>query len=488
MLQRLTQRLKNEPFLWTTLLFAGIIYGLISFVNHYCFRTYTLDLGAYTNALYDYAHFSANDSSAFKAVPENLLADHFDLYLPLFSPLSYLFGTYTLLIVQVIATLGGAVGIYRYFEHTQPETNMRKFALIYFLLFFGVFAAFSFDYHSNVVATMLVPWLLLAFQKRRIITIGILVLLILIAKENMALWMIFIGIGLAVNHYRDKHLRYAALGIAVFSVAYFILITGIVMPALSNTGKYPHFHYSVLGEGSGEALKHLLAHPIDSFRLLFVNHTGIPANNFVKAELWIVLAVSGIFCLRKPVYLFMLIPVLAQKLFHDNVAMWGINQHYAVEFAPILAIGTFEAIAVIKKDRWRKIAAFTAVVCSFACAIRVMDNTIAYAEKARVRVYKAAHYSREFSVDEAYAIINRIPDDAVVSAQSAFVPHLALRESIYQFPVIRDASYILLSPVDNPYPLSQDLYSQKKDSLLNTPDWRIVIQNKSFILLKKKQS
>ena len=151
MLQRLTNRLKNEPFLWTALLLAGVVYGLISLVNHYYFRTYTLDLGAYTNALYDYAHFSANDSSAFNEAPENLLADHFDLYLPLFSPLSYLFGTYTLLIVQLIATLAGAIGVYRYFEYTHPQQNIRKFALIYFLLFFGVFAAFSFDYHSNVV-------------------------------------------------------------------------------------------------------------------------------------------------------------------------------------------------------------------------------------------------------------------------------------------------------------------------------------------------
>lgn len=487
MLQHLTRRLKKEPFLFVALLLAGVIYGLISFVNHYYFRTYTLDLGAYTNALYDYAHLGANDSSAFKEIPENLLADHFDLYLPLFSPLSYLFGTYTLLIVQLIATLAGAVGVYRYFEYTHPEHNIRKFALVYFLLFFGVFAAFSFDYHSNVVATMLVPWLLLAFQKRHLITAGILVLLIIVAKENLALWMTFIGLGLAVQHFRDKRLRYLALGIAVFSVVYFILITGLVMPALSNTGKYPHFHYSVLGENSGAALKQLLSHPIDSFRLLFVNHTNIAANNYVKAELWIVLAVSGLFCLRKPVYLFMLIPVLAQKLYHDNVAMWGINQHYAVEFAPLLAIGTFEAIAAFRKDRWRKIAAYTAVICSFACVIRVMDNTIAYAEKARIRVYKAAHYSREFPVGEAYAVMQRIPDDAIVSAQSAFLPHLALRESIYQFPVIRDASFILLSPIDNPYPLSQEQFLQKKDSLLNTPEWRVVIQNKSFILLQKKQ-
>lgn len=485
---RLFSRFRKDPFLWSALLVAAVVYALISFVNQYCFRTYTLDLGAYTNALYDYAHFSWNDSSAFREVPENLLADHFDLYLPLISPLVYLFGTYTLLIVQLVAVLIGGVGVYRYIAFRFPGTQLKRSALLYFLLFFGIFAAFSFDYHSNVVATMLVPWLLLAFRKRQLRRIVLLSFFFLVAKENMALWLVFIGFGLCFLHFKDKQLRYLALSISGISVLYFVLITGVVMPALSNTGIYPHFQYSALGSNFGEAAIHLVTHPIDSFHLLFVNHTVFPGNDYVKAEFWIVIAVSGCFCLRKPVYLFMLLPVVAQKLFNDQGALWGINQHYAVEFAPLLAIGTFESIATFRTIRWRRIASVTAVVCSLACAIRVMDHTVAYAEKARIRIYKAAHYSREFPIDAAYRVLGKIPDDAVVSAQSAFVPHLALRESVYQFPIIRDADYILLSPSDNPYPLTAEQFTQKKDSLANSSGWNVVIQNASFILLKKRHS
>jgi uncharacterized membrane protein len=485
---RFFSRFRKDPFLWWSLLTAAVVYALISFVNQYCFRTYTLDLGAYTNALYDYANFSWNDSSAFREAPENLLADHFDLYLPLISPLIYLFGTYTLLIVQLAAVLVGATGVYRYFAFRFPDTQLKRSALLYFLLFFGIFAAFSFDYHSNVVATMLVPWLLLAFHKRQFRRIVLLSFFFLIAKENMALWLVFIGFGLCYLHFKDKQLRYLALGISGASVLYFVLITGIVMPALSNAGVYPHFQYSALGSSFGEALVHLVVHPLDSLRLLFVNHTVFPENDYVKAEFWIVIIVSGFFCLRKPVYLFMLVPVVAQKLFNDQGALWGINQHYAVEFAPLLAIGTFESIAAFRAIRWRRITSVTAVVCSLACAIRVMDHTVAYAEKARIRIYKAAHYSREFPIRKAYNMLERIPDDAIVSAQSAFVSHLALRASVYQFPIIRDAEYILLSPVDNPYPLTVEQFTQKKDSLANSSGWTVVIQNGSFILLKKRHS
>ena len=96
----------------------GVIYSLISLIDHYNFRTYALDLGLYTNAMYDYIHFQWNDSSVFKEIEENLLADHFDLYLILFAPLSLLFNTYTLLIIQILAVLSGGYGIYKYFSLT----------------------------------------------------------------------------------------------------------------------------------------------------------------------------------------------------------------------------------------------------------------------------------------------------------------------------------------------------------------------------------
>ncbi|MBE9492615.1 MAG: DUF2079 domain-containing protein, partial [Bacteroidetes bacterium] len=144
--------------------FFAIIYSLISLINHYNFRTYALDLGLYTNALYDYIHFKWNDSCVFKVISENLLADHFDLYLIIFSPLSLIFGSYTLLIVQITAILIGGIGVYKYFSIIQSNNNLSLFATIYFYLFFGIFSAVSYDYHSNVIAAMIVPWFFYYFR------------------------------------------------------------------------------------------------------------------------------------------------------------------------------------------------------------------------------------------------------------------------------------------------------------------------------------
>ena len=474
--------LKEHRFLLVALAIASVVYALITFVNHYCFRTYSLDLGVYSNAMYDYAHFRLNDSLAFKEHSENLLADHFDLYLPLFSPLIYVFGTYTLLIIQWISVLFGGVGIYNLFLQLYPNQNTRKFALVYFLLFFGIFSAISFDYHSNVVASMFVPWLFLAFERKKRLSIIICTVLIVIGKENMALWLLFIGIGLAYIHRKDKWKCKFAIGIACFCGIYFMAVVGWVMPSLSNTGVFSQFKFSVLGGNASEAIMHLVKHPIDSLGVLFQNHSGNPVYDYVKVEFWVIFFVVGFFCIFRPVYLFMLIPIIGQKLFHDVPDTWGIVQQYCIEFAPILTIGTFVFIGDRKKVSLKPVLGYISVLLALATTIRLMDNTTAYYDKSRLRIYKSAHYKSEFPIGEAYKVMDLIPPDAIVSAQSTFVPHLALRDKIYTFPTIRNAEFILFSPVEATYP---NEFGNKIHQLLKNPDWEVVRKDKFFVLLKK---
>lgn len=477
---------KDKGFLIVALIFC-IIYCLISLVNHYNFRTYALDLGAYTNALYDYIHLQWNDSTSFLAEAENLLADHFDIYLIIFSPLSLVFGSYTLLVVQIFFVIVGGYGVFRYFLDWQETRGLAIPASIFFFLFFGVFSAISYDYHSNVVAASLVPWFLFFVKKRRLRPAGILFLLIVISKENISLWLAFICLGLVFEYRNDKFLRNFNLSGFVISLFYFIAITSWVMPAFSNNNAYPHFHYSVLGDGPGEALLWLIRNPIEAIRILFINHTGEPLAEFVKAELHILLLISGLpFLLRKPQYLLMLVPIYFQKLYHDNYILWGIYAQYNIEFAPILAIGTFSVISLIKGKKLRKWVTVVLVLSVLVCTVRFMDNTVLFTNKSKVRLYKASHYSREYNVKEAHKVLSSLPADAVISAQSPFLPHLALRDNIYQFPIIKDAEYVLFSSYEEPYPLTHDGFEIRTRELAGSTDWEVYYKSDFLTVLKRK--
>lgn len=469
-----------------SVLVMGILYSIISIVNHYFFRTYALDLGAYTNALFDYSHFRWNDSTVFKEVGENLLADHFDLYLMIFSPLSLLFGTYTLLIVQIVFVLLGGIGVYQYFNLSPKTEKVSIYASLYFFLFFGVWAAIAFDYHSNVVAAALVPWFFYFLKKKMFWATSALFFLLLISKENISLWVAFICLGLMIEYRKDNFVRNYLLLASLVSFLYFFFIINIAMPYFSNNNLYPHFQYNCLGESFSEAILYLIHNPIESIKILFINHTAQPYGDYVKLELHVLLLFSGLpLLLRKPQYLLMLVPVYFQKLFHNNPQMWGFGGQYSIEFAPILAIGAFMVISTIKNEKGIKIASISLLVLASASSIRTMDNTVSYTDKDKIRFYQASHYTKGYDVDKVHGLLSGLPREAIVSALSPFVPHLALRDKAYQFPIIKDAEYIVYSTKESTYPLQKEDFNLMTKNLESSPEWTVKYKDDDFVILKR---
>jgi uncharacterized membrane protein len=478
---------KTTKYLFIIILFFGLIYSLISIVNHYYFRTYALDLGLYTHALFNYGHFKPANSLMIKENFEYLLADHFDLYLIIFSPLHFVFGTYTLLLVQIAGILLGSWGVYRYFKLTCEKTEMAPLlASVYFLLFYGIYSAVSFDYHSNVVAAMIIPWFFLNFKLRKYLAASLLLLLVLVSKENIALWMIFICAGLMFDYRKDKKALTYLTAYTLFSLVYFVGIIYVVIPALANSNKYDLFAYSALGNTPAVALKNLILHPVDNFIILFNNHNNSPAGDYVKLEMHILVLISGLYLLvRKPQYLLMLVPVYFQKLFHDNYLVWGIDGQYSIEFAPILAIGVFTVIHEIKNRKTARIITAIVFIGVSLATFRLMDNTVLYTNKSKIRIYQAKHYQRSYDVKAVHEQLKRIPKDAIVSAQSPFVPHLALRDKIYQFPIVKDAEYIVLSEKEGKYPLDEASFKATVSKMMMSGEWEINYESEDLVILKR---
>jgi uncharacterized membrane protein len=467
--------------------FFAIIYSLITVVNHYNFRTYALDMGVYTNALYDYARLQWNDSTIWKPVAENVLSDHFDLTLFFIAPLSFLLGSYTLPLVQIFFVLLGGIGVYRYFKLNPKQESIAIYATIAFYLFFGIFAALAFDYHGNVVSMALVPWFFVQLRRNKLVLSFLFLLAILFGKENMSLWMAFVSLGLLANHWRQPRVRYFLIFAFLFSLVYFFLVLQVFMPALSNEGNYTHFNYDAVGATPGEAISTILRHPIEVIKIMFTNHTGDPMGDYVKLELWLFLTACGLpLLLLRPQYLVMLAPIFFQKLLSNISGHWGVGYQYSVEFAPIMAIGVFSVVALIPNKYFKHAAAVVLVLLSLGTTIRLMDNTHQYINKTNVRIYARDHYVRQHSVKHLHQVLKLVPDGVVVSAQTAFVPHLALRDTIYQFPIIKDATYVVVSNRENTWPMVFDDFSKLTTELETNGEWEVVFKDGDIMILKRK--
>lgn len=471
------------------LIFFGLLFASISFVNHYYFRTYAFDLGIINNSIWDYAHFRWNNNTVMQPSFDNLLSDHFTLLPIIASPLYWIFGSYTLLLVQIVALLGGAYGVYQFVLLKSENKFLSTIASIHFLSMWGVYSALGFDYHDNVIAAAILPLFFYYLEQSKWKCTLIVYTLILISKENMALWMAFVCLGAALLYCKDTSKRNRLILMSLFSAIYMVLIIKVVIPALGNADReYLHFHYSMLGGDMKEALFFMIQHPIKTIKLLFMNPTGSNVEAY-KMQLHIAVIMSGgVFLIFRPQYLIMLIPIYAQKLFSDDGGKWGIGAHYCIEFAPIIVLATYDCISGVRTVFIRYVVSIGTLFLTMYTTYQVLENQIIWwQEKNNVQFYKKEHYQNDqVSTKELYSIIQKIPVEAVISAQSTLVSHLAFRDKIYLYPFIRYATYILLVPSQqDTYPLSKENYSKSVQDLLKNTDWEIKFQSKNTLLMKR---
>jgi uncharacterized membrane protein len=480
--------ISNKRFsLGLVFLIFGLVYCLISLVNHYNFRTYGLDLGISNNAIFDYAHFRWNDCPVMQPQFDNVLSDHFTLLPILVSPLYWIFGSYTMLIFQIGAVLYGGLGIFRYFNFKTGNQDFSLLACIHFFSVWGIYSALSFDYHDNVIGAMLVPWFILYFEKRQWKFCSLFFILICISKENMALWAVFISIGLVLLNRQDKYTVKTGLLYSLIAIVYFMVIVKVIIPELSNAGRdYRHFNYSALGSNFGEAISKMITNPLYCLKLIFINNTTERECDGIKAELhFMILVAGGWVMLMRPAYIAMLIPIYAQKLFSDDYGKWGINSHYSVEFAPILTIALFNWLSTVnEKIKIRLGVLFCAI--TMLATIAKMDKRVArWYNAENLRIYQGLHYKTDYNVRDINLRLKLIPDDARVCASNQLVPHLAFREYIYIFPEIVDANYVIILRNGMSYPLSPEGLKEKTNELKTNGEWEVIVETNDILILKK---
>jgi uncharacterized membrane protein len=412
-----------------------------------------------------------------------MLSDHFDLLLMLFSPFYFIFGSITLLIIQLVVIHIGGFGTYKLALSFGLSKKTAVLTCLVFLSSFGVFSAVAFDYHSNVVAACLLPWFVLFIKEEKRIKSTFVFILIIIAKENMALWMFFICTGMLFLFKSDSQRR-MAIFLSGVSIIYFIAIIFFVMPALSLHKNYNHFEFHVLGNSFQEVVSDMVRHPEEAFFLLFKNSSKDFTFDYIKTETWIFWLISGGFLFfYRPVFLWMLIPIMMQKMYHDDSGKWGVSGQYSIEFAPLAVWCLMETLSVQnpKKQIW--IAWITAFLC-ISGTIRLCDSTIAFVDKARIRFYQQSHYRSDFNTNEVYGLLGKIPKDAIVSAEGMFVPHLINRKMIYLYPLVKNAHYILLSDDIHSYPLTLEKMLKQIDSLNSSANWRHTTLNNHLYLFE----
>ncbi len=460
--------------------FFSLFYGLISFVNHLNFRTNWFDLGFYTHHIYEYSCFN------FSSLKSNL-SDHFDLFLILISPLRYLLGEYTLLVVQIVFVLIGGYGFNLLAGKILKDETKAILVQLTFLLCFAVISSVGFDYHSNVIAVCLSPYLIYYYLNENKQKLLLTWLLIIISKENMILNVSFLLVLLPFIIKKTNRLKFFAISLGLISFVLFLVIVGFVMPKLSSTEVYFNFKYTSAGGSKSfkELFLFLIGHPIKSIELLFTNTSGNSLYDYYKAEAHVFIFLCGGFVfLLRPLLLVAAAPIYLQKFLHDSENIWGLSYQYNIDFLPLIFLG----ICLVASKLTFNYFTHAVLIVNIILTIRMMDKTISFVKKSSIRIYQNIHYESDIDRNEFKQVEKLIPENASLMAHSYFTPHLCLRDSIFMFNgFTKKTEYILVSDTAIPYPLKGKEYLSEVEKIKLSNEYLLIFNSSKIKLYKRNR-
>lgn len=415
-------------------------------------------------------------------------------------------GPLFLLHLQVLFVGLSALFLYLIAKHIFKEGLVPIVIATVYLLFRHLLIGLMHDIHMEMlfpffilgafyfIAVKKKPWLYLVF-----ISIALMI------KEDIAVYLFFFGLFIFFK------LKERKLGLltSVLSLAYFIVAMEIAIP-----------HFRALAGMNGTYIyDHIVGRPEESLfqtALYYLLHPasvsgGVPMGVFLEklsnilSPLLLIplLSTSGL----------LMIPPVAAALITKNPQIYTFGIHYSAVLLPFVFLAFIYGFrniqnACLKRGRGkepdtggrgaeddgihvrtdgRPLRIWNAAPIA-ALGLIVLINV---ANSNIWRIIKPSRYSHVKDYKDVRRLINLIPRDASVAAQSALVPHIPKRRDIYMLPENGDgttgAEYVLVHTGVNPWPY-QRAELLKFVKRLRTDESYAVIQEINEIILFKRNS
>jgi uncharacterized membrane protein len=468
--------------------FFFAVFTLFGVVNHYFFRSAALDYGIANQAMYLISHGEAPFITMLLGEHQtyHYLGLHVSLWIPIFSPLYFVFGSYTLLLVQNAALIFAGIGIVNLAQKFSYSATEQLLIATHYYVFFGIYAALAVEYHDNVIGAAFLPWLILFFLEDELLLAAMCALAMLISKENMAIWVVTIAPGLWLLH---KPLKFKKIlfpmGLMVFAIIWFLSCAYYIMPYYNPVGKFEQVNrFSHLGKNVKEVFLTVITHPINAFELFYKSHIQPDADEIIKQEfLWAILLAGAWAFLLNPAFLIMSLPLLMQKLWNKETAFWGVNYHYQIEFAALISMALLFVLKPVK-IKWRVPTLVLLIFLSALTSYSLMQQRHAYLNPSKENIFDKAHYQSTLNVSKIKQRLASLPTEARITAQTNLLPHLSNRTHAFHFPYVLESNLLIMTKKETDYyPLNEEDGKAFIDSLIWKARWRADTSNIELLLL-----
>lgn len=504
----------------TLAVLAYIIYFSIFLTTKQdAFKTNGEDLGIMDQAIWSLLHGSMlhqticnslTDTNCYGLDGIYRFAIHFE---PILFPISLLYLIWpdpkALMILQVLVVASGAFPAFWLARlRLRNAWAAVPFALLY-LLYPAQQYAVNYDFHAVTLTIALLLFALYFLYTRKTLWCFVFVILCLACKEEIAGVVVMLGLWTLLLQRRWR------VGLGLIALASCWTAIGLIVIHYASPVGHSLLtsRYSYLGNSPVQAALTILTHPIGIIK----EHVLEPGHRLYLRQL---LAQAGYLPLLAPWVLVLATPTLVLNLLSSDPNMYSGRFQYNAEIIPILIFASIEAtVLIVWMVRWLMVglsvkrenqssestarplpvraralspaflvqATILALVLCYMLA-RVFVSTTEY------NVYSAMPYARGFIWPKvtthnrlASHFLKQIPADASVSTQTALVPHLSQRQSIYLFPyAIGHADYILLDASGYTYPFKDYKdYAATVKTILQHGDYGVVDMEDRYLLLKR---
>ncbi len=461
--------------------------------------THKSDLGQMDQAIWNTAHGRFVQSTR-EAQPSNRLTDHVE---PIFLPVSLVFWLWddvrALLVLQAVFLAAGAWPIYllarrRLAAHLHAGLAAwggAAFAAAYLLVPALQAAAVS-EFHALPLAAPFIAAALWAVESRRWGWFVSAAALIAMTQEGAALLTATLGLyaaARAVFAPRDAGVRrlpglVAGAGVALFGLAWFYVATFVIIPRFAAEayaiGQTPYAaRYGALGDSFADVVFALITQPLAVLRI-----AAEPLRAGYLAGL--LLPVAGL-ALLAPEVLLLSLPLLLANLLSSYPLQYSGELHYSAALVPFFAAaGTAGAARLLGWfARLRLPARWTGPVLFSLVIVCALGYQVAEGFTPAGREFRLAGWPRVTAHERLLArFAAQIPADAALATTPALHPHLSHRQSIYVFPVIADAGYVLVdvSGTTDQHPVD---VRNTLDGLLASGEFGVLDAADGYLLLQR---
>jgi uncharacterized membrane protein len=305
----------------------------------------------------------------------------------------------------------------------------------------------------------------------------------LLTTEVAAVFVTMLGLYIAAIARR----RVLGLALAGTAVAYFAVVTGLVLPELSLTGRYVLAgHFSRWGGNPVAIALAMATQPTEVWRV-----TTQPAQ---LQYLFGLLAPTMFLALLAPAVIAIALPVVVANLLADSPSLRILlGQYNAMILPPLyfaMAAGLRELTSRLGSRRgWLAPggSVFSAAAAVAIVAVSLVSNgRLSYFPVAES--FRSSSFTYPANVDVLDRLIRQLPSEASVSTVDNLSTHLSRHHELHLFPVFaRQADYVILPTTEGRiWPLTLAQLNTYLDELRRSPEHQLIAEEGGYILIQRR--